>query len=127
MISDKNLILSFNYLEQISDGMKVNINQENNFGLDALTEKGKEVYQNNHTYFGVKCGDNYLTEYRYGAMLLSSITLEFDSKHDMDNFKDTNITDSKGSIKHDIDTAFAIIQNTAFNYSINGTISFSAF
>lgn len=61
----------------------------NNTGLDALSPLGQNLYTSDlhKSNFGVLCGDNYISSYTQGAMLLLGLVINFDSQVDMDNFK----------------------------------------
>jgi len=55
-------------------------------GTDALTENGLDIYNNDYQNFGLKCGDNYVTSYKEGSLLLMSIVIEFKTTHDKNVF-----------------------------------------
>ena len=60
---------SYNYRHMVFDTVNVTL------GENPLTAEGQEIYDNDHANFGVECGDNYITQYREGLMLLYGIKL----------------------------------------------------
>jgi hypothetical protein len=92
--------------------------------LDALNDFGKSMYSNNATYpyFGIFCGDQYISAYDEGAMLLMGINIQFSSKYEKTQF-DLHAEASFG----DIFSASGQIQQIASQYSITGSVVMQAF
>ena len=78
---------SFNYYKIAYDTVSVDLAGS---GVDALNDYGKDMYVNagNYDYFGVQCGDNYVTHYKDGAMLLYGINVEFESIQEKKLYQD---------------------------------------
>ena len=75
--------LSFNYYTYISRNVTLNVDAT---GQDALTDTGKSIYTSNYSDFGIQCGDDYVSFYEEGGLLLMSLVLDLDSPVDMNNF-----------------------------------------
>ena len=54
-----------------------------------LTEEGMRIYGENHTEFGLLCGDHYISSYKTGVLMIMSINLKFDSHVQKHKFWDT--------------------------------------
>ena len=51
-------------------------------GEDALTEVGKSLYKDGKNgYFGLVCGDEQVTSYSQGAMLLMNLNVDFTNSY----------------------------------------------
>jgi len=52
--------------------------------VDALTKEGFDNYNYNYDFknFGIKCGDNYITSYKEGSLLLFGVVIEFETMYD---------------------------------------------
>jgi len=57
-----------------------------NYGTDALTDVGKDIYENAFDSFGIECGQFFISDVREGAQLIFSILLEFDSPTDKESY-----------------------------------------
>ena len=76
--------MSLNYYSHQKHQVNLTFNGK---GQDALTDKGREVYLSHHyAYFGIYCGDNYITSYHEGALIFFGLVLEFDSPYDKQMF-----------------------------------------
>ncbi|MCT4635259.1 MAG: hypothetical protein N4A31_03300 [Rickettsiales bacterium] len=74
-VMDDYLSMSFNYYQTTLQEVLL---QVNGMGEEILTDEGKTLYNNgNNIYFGIECGDNFISSYKEGAMLLMSIKLAF--------------------------------------------------
>jgi len=47
--------------------------------MNVLTEEGIKIYRENFEEFGLKCGDNYISSYETGLLMIMSINMIFDS------------------------------------------------
>ena len=93
------------------------------FGVDALTESGKSFYNNgNNTYFGLTCGDHYISSYNEGAMLLMGINIQFSSHYEKEQF-----TASAGTEFGNIFSACGEIEQTASAYGMSGSVTMQAY
>jgi len=81
--SDLGLNVTYNWFSKIESAVDISVIGN---GTDALTEHGLDIYHNDYRNFGLKCGDNYITTYKEGSLLLMSIVIEFRTKHDKNVF-----------------------------------------
>ncbi|XP_018008251.1 uncharacterized protein LOC108665956, partial [Hyalella azteca] len=76
-VQDKDYSLSLNYYEYATNNVGV---QLAGYGEAALTEVGKGFYNGGkNPYFGLLCGDNYITSYQQVALLAMGINIKFSS------------------------------------------------
>jgi len=80
--------MSFNWFSKIESAVNISVNGT---GMDALTIKGQEFY-NSSAQFGIECGENYITSYKEGSLLLMGVVIEFETMYDKNLFK--SITDA---------------------------------
>ena len=74
---DKSYSMSLNYYSYYTNKVSLNIS---GFGTDALTADGKDLYHDGaNPYFGIICGDHYISSYQEGALLTMGMNLEFDT------------------------------------------------
>jgi len=50
--------------------------------MDALTKEGLDIYYSSFQNFGIDCGDNYITSYKEGVLLLHGVVVEFETMYD---------------------------------------------
>lgn len=119
-MEDKDYSLSLNYFTYALETVSVNLA---GYGLQALNSFGQEAYNNgNNPYFGLLCGDNYLTSFDQGAMLIMGINIEFDSHQAKQQFSAA----ASGGFG-DIFSASASISKIASQYNLQGSVSMQAY
>lgn len=102
-MQDTEYSMSLNYYEFATNNVAV---QLAGIGDKALTESGKAFYNNgNNTYFGILCGDNYITSYKQGTLLITGLEITFSSPEAKNEFEGKisagfgNIVNAATSIK----------------------------
>jgi hypothetical protein len=119
-MEDKDYSMSLNYYYYSYATAAV---QLAGFGVNALTESGQGFYDNgNNPYFGLICGDQYITSYDEGAMLLMGVNIQFSSNYEKEQF-----TAHAGASFGDIFSASGDIQKIASTYGISGSVVMQAF
>lgn len=120
-MEEKDYSLSLNYYETATATVKL---EPTGYGPKGfLNEIGAAVYNNgSNPYFGVACGDQFVTDYQVGAILAMGINIELESNYQKQQF----ISASGGSLG-DIFSASVTIENIAQSLSLNGQISMNAF
>lgn len=81
-ITETSTRTSFNFIAKSSSKNFFNYG----VGVDTLTEYGRDVYNNNHSQFGILCGDKIFKWYETGSMLMLSVVIEFESRQDKHTF-----------------------------------------
>ena len=105
----------------------------NHTGLDALTNLGRYFYTSeyNHPNFGRMCGDNYISRYTKGAMLLLGLVINFDSKVEMNNFKEDPglfvFNASNNNIQNVANSVNDVVNVKNWKLDIGGNISVTAY
>ena len=118
-MEDKEYSMSLNYFSYAYATASVQIAWN---GLDALTATGKSFYNNGtNPYFGLVCGDQYITSYDAGAMLLMGINIDFSSKYQKEQFN-AHIGASFGNIF----SAAGEVSQTASQFGISGSVTIQA-
>ena len=82
---EKPLSTSLNFFNHMQRTVNVKINGQ---GIDTLTPYYQNVYTNNHSMFGIECGDNYVSQYKEGMFIMYGLNLHFESPVDKQNFLD---------------------------------------
>ena len=103
---------SFIYYSIIYDWAHITIKGN---GTEALTDDAKGWYRNSTEDFGLLCGDSFISEFQEGGMLLISITPEFESPADKEDFEaQHSLTPDSGDPlwKMDMVNATLLIQET---------------
>ncbi len=119
-IEEKTYTLSLNYYQYAHNTVSISVN---GFGLEALTESAKSFYQDGkNPYFGIICGDYYISQYDQGALLLMNLSIELNSKYQKEQFKA-----SSGGSFGDIFSASAKIETLAKSLKLTGSVSIQAF
>ncbi len=120
-IQDLDYSLSLNYSELLFDTVLVRLVGP---GQKALTESGKDIYNdpNINKYFGVLCGDDFISSYQQGASLLMALNIRFNSHEDKEAFN-SNVSVSFGNLV----SASSQIQTMAQKYNIHGTVIIQAY
>ena len=119
-MEDKSYSMSLNYYSYYSNKVAVNVEA---FGTDALTDVGSSLYNNgNNPYFGIICGDNYVSSYNEGALLTMGLNLVFDTSIQKKAFGE-KFGISFGSLI----SLTASIKTFVENEKIGGSISMQAF
>ncbi|XP_018016674.1 uncharacterized protein LOC108673369 [Hyalella azteca] len=117
---DKDYSLSLNYYEYATNNVAV---QFAGYGEAALTEVGKDFYNGGkNPYFGLLCGDNYITSYQQGALLAMGINIKFSSSVAKQEFEE-----KAGATFGSIISASERIKNVATQYNITGAVMMQAF
>ena len=83
VVEETETSFSLNFFSYSGSYVSVNIAGQQK---DALNDIGKDKYFNHTKDFGIQCGDNMVTSYQSGALLLYAVNLEFDSVWDRSNF-----------------------------------------
>jgi len=123
-IEDKDLSMSLNYFSHVEDTVRVGIVEK---GLEALTDEAREIYENDAENFGLRCGDNYISSYKEGALYMYSLVAEFESAYDKQLFLEHNFAFTTNSTMFDIVTASISLNKTFYEYDIRGTFHAVAF
>lgn len=119
-IEDKDYSLSLNYYSYMYDTVSV---QLAGGGIDAIKESWQGFYnEGTNPYFGLGCGDNYISSYKEGALLIMGININFVSHLDKEQF-----TASEGISFGDLISASAHIAQAASQYNIQGSVSMQAY
>ncbi len=120
-IQDLDYSLSLNYSEFLYDTVMDRLVGP---GQHALTESGKEIYNDAsiNKYFGILCGDDYISAYQQGASLLMGLNIRFSSHFDKEQFS-AHASASFG----DLINASTQIQTMASQYNIHGTVIIEAY
>jgi hypothetical protein len=119
-IKDTSTSLSFNYYQYAANTVRM---QPRDIGLNGLTDRGRDIYLNSHSQFGVLCGDYYLGAYQQGAILAFSLNVKFDNEVEKQRFQEAarDITFPR------ITAASNLIQQIVLENKIKGSISVQAF
>jgi hypothetical protein len=119
-MQDTDYSFSLNYYYYISSDVNLQIL---GYSHDALTISGNIAYGTNATYpfFGLICGDQYITSYSEGAMLLMGINIQFNSNYEKEQFN-LHVGASFG----DIFSASGEIEKIANKFSIVGSVAIQA-
>ena len=115
---DTDFSYSLNYLNYATNKVSVNLDLSDG----GLTPTGKTLYDNVHDKFDISCGDEIVTAYKTGAMLLFGINLKFHNHTDLETFK-ASAHGSYGSIF----SASAYIETFAKTNNINATVAINAY
>jgi tetratricopeptide (TPR) repeat protein len=84
-IEDTESSLSLNFVHTVKGKVSVNLKGG---GINGLNQLGKDLYQDgNNRFFGIVCGDQYITGFTQGAMLLMSINIHFADHSEKENFE----------------------------------------
>lgn len=120
-MQEKDYSLSLNYYEVASAEIKL---EAAGYGTNGfLNDIGKAIYNNGtNKYFGLVCGDQYVTSYQVGAVLALGININLESNYQKKQF----ISASGGSFG-DIFSASTSIENIVQSLSLNGEITLNAF
>ncbi|KAK9501773.1 hypothetical protein O3M35_012444 [Rhynocoris fuscipes] len=119
-VEDKDYSLSLNYLQYSVSNVAV---QLGGYGEDALTDLGKAFYKDGkNPYFGLICGDNYISSYQKGALLIMGLNIKFVSSIVKNEFIQT-----AGVTFGNIISATESIKTVASKYKIIGSIIIQAF
>lgn len=118
-IEDKDYSFSLNYYELLYDTVGLNIE---GFGEAILNQQGKKIYKEAYPFFGILCGDEYLSAYQQGAMLVLGININFS------NFieKETFLASVEGGFGNLLNASTSIEQ-VAAQYNLHGSVSIQAF
>lgn len=119
-VEDKDYSFSLNYYEYADGTVPV---QLEGFGEKALTPVGQQFYQDGQNkYFGVSCGDNYISSYKEGALLTMALNIKFRSHYEKEEFEA-----KAGASYANIFSASAHIQEIATTYHMEGQVSIQAY
>jgi hypothetical protein len=120
-IQDLDYSLSLNYSEFLYDTVMDRLVGP---GQKALTESGKEIYNDPkiNKYFGVLCGDDFISAYQQGASLLMGINIRFNSHFDKEQFN-AHASASFGNLI----SASTTLQTMSQQYNLHGTVIIQAF
>ncbi|XP_043472601.1 uncharacterized protein LOC122505185 [Leptopilina heterotoma] len=119
-IQDKDYATSLNYFEYATSNVAV---QLAGYGTNALTESGKDIYQEGkNKFFGLVCGDHYITSYQQGALLTMGLNIRFASSNAKQKFE-ARISAKFGNIA----SAAGSIEAIASKYNITGSVIIQAF
>ena len=90
-------------------------------GQDALNDYGKQIYTQHKDLFSKKCGDQYISKYQDGGLLLMSIVLNFDSEIDQEDI------DLEYRYFEDIGKAIKKLNDLSKYYNTHGSVQINAF
>ena len=119
-VLDKDYSLSLNYYEYATNNVVV---QLVGYGNEAFTESGKGFYNGGkNKYFGLLCGDHYITSYQQGALLTMGLNIKLSSSNAKKEFKE-----KAGATFGDIIRAAESIKSvvTQYKYWFSNNTSFS--
>ncbi|AIT10129.1 hypothetical protein LO80_09195 [Candidatus Francisella endociliophora] len=117
-MKDTDLSYSLNYFNYATNKVRVNLD----LSEGGLTPIGDTLYNNVFDKFGVSCGNEIITAYQTGAMLLFGINLKFHNHSDLETFK-AKAHASFGNIFN----ASGYIEKIARENNIDGKVSISAY
>lgn len=118
-IQDLDYSLSLNYYEILFNEVSL---QLNGTGENILTPHGIDIYKNANRYFNILCGDDFISSFQQGAMLLMGINIRFTSHLDKKQFN----ASARASFGNIIDAATQI-QNYSQQYHLRGSVIIEAF
>src|SRR3989339_13967 len=119
-IKETDYSFSLNYYQYSQSTTQVALN---GFGMDALNEQGKSLYDNGQNpYFGLVCGDNYISSYGQGALLMMSININF-----ADNAQKQIFLAKAGMSFGNIFDATGSIQQIATQNNLSGSLIIEAY
>ncbi len=119
-IQDQELSLSLNYYSVAYSQSSLQIN---GLGTGILNSEGAELYDNGENeYFNILCGNNIITSYNQGAILMLGLKISFASSYDKQKF-----TIASGGSFSDIFSASLDIQKTVTDLNINGNTALGAY
>lgn len=120
-LQDLEYTLSLNYFEFLFDSVMIRLAGP---GHKALTETGMTIYTDHKIkkLFGLLCGDEYISMYQQGALLLMNIKIHFKSHLDKQEFK-SKVGGSFGNLV----SASTEIQNVARKYNMQGIVIMQAY
>ncbi|XP_043472600.1 uncharacterized protein LOC122505183 isoform X2 [Leptopilina heterotoma] len=119
-IQDKDYSTSLNYFEYSTNNVAV---QLAGYGTNALTESGKDIYKDGkNKFFGLVCGDHYITSYQQGALLTMGLNIRFTSSNAKQKFE-ARISAKFGNIA----SAAGSIEAIASKHKITGSVIIQAF
>lgn len=119
-IQNKDASISLNYYQYATGDITI---QTKGFGQEALNKFGENAYQNGtNPYFGLMCGDNFVSSYEVGALLTLGINIEFKSTREKTKFEAI-----AGGSFADIVSASSKIEKIINETKIVGSVSMQAF
>lgn len=118
-IEDKDYSLSLNYYNYAEATTSM---QLKGAGLNTLTAVGQDFYKNDFKNFGIMCGDNYVSSYKEGALLIMSLNINFSSNYEKQQFQS-----QAGGGFGSIISASSQIQQIAIRNKMQGTVSLTAY
>ncbi|KAL0225008.1 hypothetical protein RCL1_002920 [Eukaryota sp. TZLM3-RCL] len=119
-VNENQYSLSLNYYHVSSERVSVELAGT---GLNALTPEGQAFYKNGtNPYFGLTCGDRYVSAFDRGSLLVLSLNIKFANREEKESFE-AKAGASYGSIV----SASANIQKIANENNLNGFVSIQAF
>ena len=111
---DTTTSLSMNYVQTVNNHVT--------FPVIGLTEIGQQIYENPTSNFDLLCGNNYVTAYDEGAMLLATLKVKFATAEEKTKFETHAKGGFGGMFSASIET-----QNIAKAYNLHGTVDVTAF
>ncbi|XP_051168963.1 uncharacterized protein LOC127286546 isoform X2 [Leptopilina boulardi] len=119
-VQDRDYATSLNYYEYATNNVAV---QLAGYGDKALTESGKGFYNDGkNPYFGLLCGDHYITSYQQGALLIMGLNIKFSNSQEKKEFEA-----KVGTAFGNIVSAAEKIQSISTMYKISGSVVIQAF
>ncbi|KAL0224609.1 hypothetical protein RCL1_002521 [Eukaryota sp. TZLM3-RCL] len=119
-VNENQYSLSLNYYHVSSERVSVELTGT---GLNALTTEGKAFYKSGtNPYFGLTCGDRYVSAFDRGSLLVLSLNIKFANREEKESFE-AKAGASYGSIV----SASANIQKIANENNLNGFVNIQAF
>ncbi len=113
-MEEKEYSKSLNYFMYLSDTVNVQVS--------GLTDFGKNEYNTNNKFFGLRCGDYFIESYEQGGLLTMGINISFMSKQDKEIFEA-----KAGADLGTFFSASASIQKIASELGMQGSVSMQVF
>ncbi|MCP4473527.1 MAG: hypothetical protein GY821_02945 [Gammaproteobacteria bacterium] len=115
-VEDKDYSLSLNYYEYSTGTISLQPD------IDPLNDNGKKNYQDNYNYFGLYCGDKYVSAYQEGVMLVMALNLKFNSSYEKNQFEQHAHVQFS-----DIMNASDQVEKISTTYHTNDTVTIEAY
>jgi len=119
-VEEKDYSLSLSYYQSVQETVRLSIAGA---GMDALNDAGKSIYMNGtNKFFNMACGDQYITSFKRGGLLVMNLNVAFKSHEEK-----TKFTAHAGGSFGSIFSASAKVAKAASDLKISGSVSISAF
>lgn len=119
-MEEQDYSLSLNYYNYAFNTISIDLA---GYGMGILNQNGQNIYNNGQNpYFGIICGDQYISSYDQGAMLIMGLNIELSSSFAKQEFN--------GAVKSAFGNIFSAatqVSNIASQLHIQGTVLMQAY